>query len=383
MDSDRPQMKAIGMMSGTSMDGIDIALLETDGDRIDSFGAVGGRLYTAAERDVLRRAVDEAAQLDDRDDRTALLAKAEDLITESHAKAVKVFLRENRLGADDIDVIGFHGQTVIHRPEDKLTVQLGDGQRLANMTGIRVVYDFRAADVAEGGQGAPFVPAYHRALVMGSDLALPAVVINIGGVANVTWIGPNGDLLAFDTGPGNALIDDWVRKTTGVSFDANGELAAQGNADAELLETLLRHPYFLKKPPKSLDRNAFSLTLLAGKEPADGAATLTAFTAAALVCAIAHFPMPPRTYIVAGGGVHNRTMMEALARLLPAKVMRANELGWISDSIEAQAFAFLAVRSIFDMPLSFPSTTGVAEPARGGILAEPARAPDFTFNGMA
>ena len=376
-------MKAIGMMSGTSMDGIDIALVETDGERIDAFGAVGGRPYTKTERELLHRAVADAAGLRKRDDRPPLLMEAEDLITESHAQVVKTFLRENRLGAGDIDVIGFHGQTVIHRPEDRLTVQIGDGQRLADMTGIRVVYDFRAEDVAEGGQGAPFVPAYHRALAIGSDLALPVVVINIGGVANVTWIGPNHDLLAFDTGPGNALLDDWVRRTTGAPFDVNGELAARGKADSKLLETLLRHPYFLQKPPKSLDRNAFSLDVLAGKDPADGAATLTAFTAAALVCALAHFPMPPRAYVVAGGGAHNRALMAALEKLMPAKLVRADELGWVSDSIEAQAFAFLAVRSLFDMPLSFPATTGVTQPTKGGVLAEPARAPDFTFNGRA
>jgi anhydro-N-acetylmuramic acid kinase len=376
-------MKAIGMMSGTSMDGIDIALLETDGERIDAFGAVGGRPYTKAERELLRSAVAEARFVHKRDDRPSILIEAEDLVTESHAKVVKTFLRENRLGAEDIDVIGFHGQTVIHRPEDRLTVQLGDGQRLADLTGIRVVYDFRANDVADGGQGAPMVPAYHRALAMGSELALPAAVINIGGVANVTWVGADGDLLAFDTGPGNALIDDWVRQTTGVSYDVDGELAARGKADSKKLETMLRHSYFLQKPPKSLDRNAFSLDALAGMSAADGAATLTAFTAGAIVLALAHFPLPPRAVVVVGGGAHNGTLMAALDKLLPDKLVQADSLGWLSDNLEAQAFAFLAVRSLFDMPLSFPSTTGVAHPMPGGILAEPARAPDFTFNGRA
>jgi anhydro-N-acetylmuramic acid kinase len=376
-------MKAIGMMSGTSMDGIDIALLETDGERIDAFGAVGGRPYTRAERDLLRSAVSEAAFLRRRDDRSAVLTEAEDLITESHARVVKTFLRENRLGAEDIDVIGFHGQTVLHRPEDRLTVQLGDGQRLADTTGIRVVYDFRANDVAEGGQGAPLVPAYHRALAMGSELDLPAAIINIGGVANVTWVGPDGELLAFDTGPGNALIDDWVRQTAGLAYDVNGDLAARGKADGVRLEKLLRHSYFLQKPPKSLDRNAFSLAPLAGLSPENGAATLTAFTAGALVLGLAHFPMPPRACVVVGGGAHNAALMSALGRLLPGRLVRADDLGWLSDNLEAQAFAFLAVRSIFDMPLSFPDTTGVAYPTTGGVLAEPARAPDFTFGGGA
>jgi anhydro-N-acetylmuramic acid kinase len=366
-------MKAIGMMSGTSMDGIDIALLETDGERIDAFGAVGGRPYNRAERELLRNAVAAAVNLRHRDDRPPVLAEAETLVTESHAKVVKTFLRENRLSAANIDVIGFHGQTLLHRPEDGLTVQLGNGQRLADLTGIRVVYDFRANDVAGGGQGAPFVPVYHRALAMGSQLDLPAVVINIGGVANVTWIGPDGDLLAFDTGPGNALIDDWVRQTRGISYDVGGEIAARGRADGKVLEAMLRHAYFLQKPPKSLDRNAFSLDALAGMTPADGAATLTAFTAGAIVMALAHFPMPPRACVVVGGGAHNGTLMTALKRLMPGKLVEADSLGWLSDNLEAQAFAFLAVRSLLEMPLSFPSTTGVANPTTGGILARPSK----------
>jgi anhydro-N-acetylmuramic acid kinase len=374
-------MKAIGLMSGTSMDGIDIALLETDGERIDAFGATSVRPYARAERELLRNAVAEARQLRSRDERPAILAEAENLITESHAALVKTFLRENRLGADNIGVIGFHGQTVLHRPEDKLTVQIGSGQRLADLTGIRVVYDFRANDVAAGGQGAPFVPVYHRALALGSELDLPAAVINIGGVANVTWIGPDGDLLAFDTGPGNALLDDWVRQTAGLSHDVNGELAARGTADSKKLEAMLRHAYFLQRPPKSLDRDAFSLEAIAGMSLEDGAATLTAFTAGAIVLGLAHVPMPTRAYVVVGGGAHNGALMAALRKLFHGKLVEAESLGWLPDNLEAQAFAFLAVRSLFDMPLSFPTTTGVGQPMPGGILAAPAKAPSFTIDG--
>jgi anhydro-N-acetylmuramic acid kinase len=376
-------MIAIGMMSGTSMDGIDLALLDTDGERVVELGPVGGRSYTKAERDLLREAVAEAAFLMERDARPNVLTEAEDLITETHAEAVNDFLRENGLTPDQIDVVGFHGQTVLHRPEDRLTVQLGDGQRLADLTGIKVVYDFRANDVAQGGQGAPFVPAYHRALARASELALPAAIVNIGGVANVTWIGPDGELIAFDTGPGNALIDDWMRQKTGDSRDENGALAAQGQADSKRLEAMLRHPYFLRKPPKSLDRNAFPLSAMEGLSPADGAATLTGFTAASLVMAIAHFPMPPEVYVVVGGGAHNQTLMSALGKLLPGRLLHAQELGWSADSIEAEAFAFLAVRSLLDLPLSFPGTTGVPEPAMGGLLAYPASPPDFRYDDIA
>lgn len=366
-------MKAIGLMSGTSMDGIDVAMLDTDGETIGKFGATGGRNYTPAEREVLREAIAEAVPLTAREARTAPLIAAEDLITRTHAQAVADFLRDNGLRASDIDVIGFHGQTVLHRPEDGLTVQLGDGGRLADLTGIPVVYDFRAADMERGGQGAPLVPVYHRALAHRAGLTLPAAIVNIGGVANVTWIGEDGALVAFDTGPGNALIDDWMRAKVGASHDEGGALAAEGQPDSKRLEALLRDPYFLRKPPKSLDRDAFSLRAVEGLSPADGAATLVAFTAAALLCAVAHVPAPPKVYVVAGGGAHNRTLMAALNKLLPGKVMRAADLGWASDSVEAQAFAYLAARTLKGLPLSFPGTTGVPEPTGGGIVAEPSR----------
>lgn len=375
-------MKAIGMMSGTSMDGIDVALLETDGERVDAFGPTSERPYSAAERELLREAVAEAAFLTDREDRPALLTEAEDFITESHAEAVDAFLALNGLRRDEIDVIGFPGQTVLHRPQERLTVQLGDGQRLADLTGIKVVYDFRARDVALGGQGAPFVPAYHRALMLAANVELPAAVVNIGGVANVTWIGADGELLAFDTGPGNAMLDDWVRSKTGAPRDENGMLAAQGQPDNSRLVALLRNSYFLRKPPKSLDRNAFPLAVVEGLSVEDGAATLTAFTAAALVCAVAHFPAPPNAYVVVGGGARNLSLMAALEKLLPGELLRAEDLGWSVEAMEAQAFAFLAVRSLGGLPLSFPATTGVPEPTTGGAVALPAALP-FAFDAPA
>jgi anhydro-N-acetylmuramic acid kinase len=374
-------MKALGMMSGTSMDGIDLALLETDGERVEALGPEGGRSYTRVERELLRRAVAEAALLKYRDQRPGVLAEAEDMVTQTHAIAAKDFLDEHGLVPGDIDVIGFHGQTVLHRPELKLTVQLGHGQQLADLMGIPVVYDFRAQDVAEGGQGAPLVPVYHQALALSSELTLPTAVINIGGVANVTWIGPDGELLAFDTGPGNALIDDWLRQETGQPHDENGALAASGRADTKRLETMLRHPYFLRKPPKSLDRNAFSLSAVDGLSAADGAATLTAFTAAALVFSLAHFPAPPLSYVVVGGGGRNATLMAALVKLLPGQFVNPEELGWSADNIEAQAFGFLAVRSLLGLPLSFPATTGVLRATTGGVVAQPAEAPAFDADG--
>jgi anhydro-N-acetylmuramic acid kinase len=372
-------MKAIGLMSGTSMDGVDIALLETDGERIVALGPSGGRDYTGEERAFLREAVEAAAQISDRTDRTGILAKAEQLITEIHADAVNDFLIQHRLPSEEVHVIGFHGQTVLHRPETGLTVQLGDGQLLADLTGMDVVYDFRADDMAEGGEGAPLVPVYHGALAEFSALPRPAVVVNIGGVANVTFIGEDGALLAFDTGPGNALLDDWMMLRLGELRDENGQLAASGQTDGQKLEALLAHPFFLRQPPKSLDRNAFSLSVIEELSPEDGAATLTAFTAASLICGAVHFPAAPKIFVLSGGGTRNASLVAALRKLLPGRIELADDLGWDAGAVEAQAFAFMAVRSLRGLPISFPGTTGVSWPMTGGILAQPSDSNSMEF----
>jgi len=372
-------MKAIGLMSGTSMDGVDIALLETDGERITAFGPSGGRDYSGEERAFLREAVEAAAHLTDRADRSGILARAEQLITEIHADAIEDFLIEQKLPRDEVRVVGFHGQTVLHRPEDGLTVQLGDGQLLADLTGMDVVYDFRADDMAEGGEGAPLAPVYHRALAEIAELPRPAVIMNIGGVANVTFIGEDGALLAFDTGPGNALLDDWMMLRTGQARDENGQLAAQGQTDGRRLEAMLGHPYFMRKPPKSLDRNAFALSVMDGLSPEDVAATLTAFTAASIICGAAHFPATPKIFVLSGGGTRNASLVGTLRKLLPGRIELADDLGWDAGAMEAQAFAFMAVRALRGLPNSFPGTTGVAQPMTGGILAQPSESNSMEF----
>lgn len=350
------------------MDGVDAALIETDGKQIEAFGPFSMRPYSDAERELLHGALDDARDLISRDARPGILGEAERLITRAHIQAVETLMHDHGLTASNIGVIGFHGQTVLHRPEVGLTVQLGDGPELAKATGIDVVHDFRAADMQAGGQGAPFVPVYHLALAEHSNLPLPAVIINLGGVANATYLGENGELIAFDTGPGNALIDDWVMETKGQPHDENGALAAKGQTDQLRLEKMLSDPYFLSKPPKSLDRRDFSLDMVRGLSPEDGAATLTAFTAGALVCSLAHFPQTPEIFVLCGGGTHNGALVRALGALLNGRVELADALGWNADVIEAQAFAYLAVRSLKGLPLSFPGTTGVAEPQHGGVL---------------
>ena len=369
-------LSAIGLMSGTSYDGVDVALINTDGENIGRLGPTGYRAYSDAERAVLRRAIAAAGNLSDCHQRPEPLAEAEALLTVVHAEAVESYLAANGLSARDVAVVGFHGQTVLHQPDRHLTVQLGDGVALANRLGIPVVYDFRAADVAAGGEGAPMVPVYHRAMVRMLDRPQPMGVLNLGGVANVTFI-DGEDLVAFDVGPGNALIDDFIRLRTGEPHDADGRKAAAGTADEEAVMRVLAHPYFARRPPKSLDRNEFRHWVaeeghLAKKSVEDGAATLTAITAAAIAAARSLLPRPPASWIAAGGGTRNPTLMRMLAeRLAPAGLSTASDVGWSADALEAQAFAYLAVRSLRELPLTFPGTTGVATPLTGGVLARP------------
>ncbi len=370
-------LSAIGLMSGTSYDGVDVALINTDGEDIGRIGPTCYWPYGDEERALLRAAMASAANLTDRAERPGPLAEAEALVTRSHGEAVEVFLAANGMAASDVAVVGFHGQTVLHDPGRRLTVQLGRGDALASRLGIPVVYDFRAADVAAGGQGAPFVPVFHRAMVRLLDEPGPIAVLNIGGVANLTYIDGGAELIACDVGPGNALIDDFVRLRSGSPFDGDGRAAAAGRVDEDAVARILAHPFFARRPPKSLDRNAFHHWIaadahMAGKSLEDGAATLSALTAAAIARSIAVLPRPPRGFIAAGGGIHNPVLMRMLAeRVAPASLKTADAVGWSADALEAQGFAYLAVRSLMGLPLSFPTTTGVPRPMTGGVLVRP------------
>jgi anhydro-N-acetylmuramic acid kinase len=365
-------LTAIGLMSGTSLDGVDVAMIETDGKRVKAFGPSGYRPYTDHERGLLRQALTEAVHLPQRDARPGILREAERAVTVAHAEAVAAFTAQHRITREEIDIVGFHGQTVLHRPERKLTVQIGDGPALAKAIHIPVMHDFRAADVEAGGQGAPFVPVYHRALAQSLEREGPIAVVNIGGVSNITYIDGRDTLIACDTGPGNALLDDFMFRVMSQQFDCEGRMAAQGVADEAWIARALELPFFRKPPPKSLDRNDFAALKLGELKPADGAATLTAFTAAAIAKIVPLLPRPPKSWIVAGGGARNRTMLRMLRdRLAPATVEAAEVLGWASDAIEAQAFGFLAARGMKGLPLSYPATTGVPMPMTGGVIARP------------
>ena len=365
-------VRAIGLMSGTSLDGVDAALVETDGERVEALGATAYRPYSAADRQILKQALADARELADRNARPGVLAQAEAVVTAAHADAVETLLRDAGISRRTVAVVGFHGQTVLHRPAQRLTIQLGDGEALASALDIPVVYDFRAADIAAGGQGAPLVPIFHHALAQGLGRRLPLGVLNIGGVANVTLI-DRGEPAACDTGPGNALLDDFMQARTGTACDTDGAAAGRGRVDEGVIAGALADPFFSRPCPKSLDRNHFvvdvsHLTL------EDGAATLTALTTAAIAAVVPRLREPPESWIVAGGGARNPTMMRMLAaRLAPARVETAATVGWSVDCLEAQAFAFLAVRSLRNLPISFPATTGAPGPTCGGVLASPRR----------
>lgn len=367
-----PLFRAIGLMSGTSLDGVDVALIETDGEAVVDCRETGYRPYAEAERSLLREALAMAAALTERNARPPILAEAEAMVTRAHAEAVEAFLAAHRIERDKIAVVGFHGQTVLHRPSARLTIQIGNGRALAQRLGLPVVHDFRAADVAAGGEGAPLVPIFHAALVRALAAPHPVAVLNIGGVANVTYVDGDNAPIACDVGPGNALLDDFMRQRTGIPRDHDGETAAKGRADEAFIARILAHPFFARPAPKSLDRNDFGWADLEQASLYDGAATLTALTAAACARIVPLLPVPPRTWIMAGGGTRNPTLMRMLEeRLKPAAVITADAVGWSADHLEAQAFAFLAVRTLKGLPITFPTTTGVPRPLTGGVVAQP------------
>lgn len=365
-------MRAIGLMSGTSMDGIDVAMIETDGLNIVRRGPSLELPYDGAFRRKLAQALEDAKSIVKREERPGNLAAVEAELTERHANAVRQFLAGNEIDAASITAIGFHGQTVLHRPERSLTVQIGDGQKLADLTGIPVVYDLRANDMAHGGQGAPLVPVYHQALAEGVEGEV--AFVNIGGISNVTFVGAGHNPVAFDCGPGNALIDQWVQQNAGIPFDDGGRIASEGAVNEEMAARCLAMPFFAKRPPKSLDRNDFSPNLVSGLELSDGARTLAAITARSIFASADHAPEKPNTWIICGGGRKNRIIVNHLAFIAEKKnqrVILAEEAGFDGGSMEAEAWAYLAVRSLKGLPITFPQTTGVKVPVTGGVLVKP------------
>lgn len=369
---------AIGLMSGTSMDGIDAALIRTDGENAVERGSSHFTAYDEAFRRRIEAALAAAKAITRRDERPGDLAALEREITLRHAQVLRALLAKAGGGWGEPEVIGFHGQTVLHRPEAALTVQLGDGALLARETGIPVVYDMRANDMAHGGQGAPLVPAYHaalaRALSAAGSLEMPAVFVNIGGISNITYVPASGDPIAFDTGPGNGLLDQWVMQEAGVPFDENGAIAARGQVLEPVLASYLQKPFFARPGPKSLDRADFTLSGLERVPLTDGARSLAAVSARAILRAVDHLPAIPRVWVLCGGGRKNPHIVADLrhgASELGSAVLLSEEIGLNGDATEAEAWAYLAVRSLKGLPLTWPTTTGCREAVSGGVVAWP------------
>ncbi len=357
---------AVGLMSGTSLDGVDAALVETDGERVARLGPARTLPYAPGLRRDLRRLLDLAPAIEADD---PFLLACERRLTEAHAEAVRLVLAPGRPAPA---LVGFHGQTILHRPRERRTWQIGDAAWLARELRVPVAHDFRSADVARGGQGAPLMPVAHRAFAAG--LPKPLAVLNLGGLGNVTFLGSDGGMLAFDTGPANGPLDDWARRW-GMECDRDGRLALAGRADGAVLGRLMAHPYLDQSPPKSLDRLDFDRALReagAGElSAADGAATLAAFCAACVAAAARLLPEEPRQWLVAGGGRRNPALMRALAAVLVAPVRPCEAVGWNGDALEAQGFAVLAARAERGLAITFPGTTGVAAPLPGGRVAAP------------
>jgi anhydro-N-acetylmuramic acid kinase len=358
---------ALGAMSGTSLDGVDAAMVLTDGERIVEFGATSYRPYSDTERAILRAALGCWPG----DPQVMAAAK---VVETAHADLLAQF--------SGAAVVGFHGQTLAHDPRGRGTHQAGSGATLARALGLPVVWDFRSTDVRLGGQGAPLAPFYHFACARWMGAEMPLAFLNMGGVGNVTWVDPRhpapdhpGACLAFDTGPANAPVDDLVQQRLGLARDEAGRLAAQGRPDLAVLSRFLEHAFFARMPPKSLDRNQFHdlLGAVAHLSDADAAATLTAAAALSVARGTEHFPTPVRRLLVTGGGRHNAHLMDLLARHMTAEVQPVEAAGLNGDMLEAQAFAFLAVRVLRGLPTSCPSTTGVGALVAGGQISRPGR----------
>lgn len=368
-------MRVLGFMTGTSLDAIDMAIVETDGTTLVSFGAAGEAAYPEALRALALDAIEAGRGWKRGEPEPNLFHHLSEEIAKAHAEAASGFLAAHGLNWSDIDLIGFHGQTVLHEaPKDGSpgrTRQLGDGQLLARLTGRPVAFDFRTADVSAGGQGAPLAPIYHVARAEASGLKPPLAVLNIGGVANVTVIDAASAVTAFDTGPGNGLIDQWVERCGLGRFDQGGALAARGRIDPHVLKTLMSHPFFALEGPKSLDRYDFSIEPVARLSPEDGAATLTAFTAETVALGLKAIGVATQAVIVCGGGRKNARLLGEIGLRSRRPMLTAEAAGWRGDAIEAEAFAYLAARTLKGLPISFPGTTGVGTPMKGGMVVRP------------
>lgn len=375
MESQKKQeFTAIGLMTGTALDGnVDAALLKSDGERIFELGRFVFSPYCDEDRAILADTVKAALKWNFNGKMPDIFDQAQEIITRIYADAVEKLLKESGLKSEEVDLIGAHGLSVIHRPpsngQNGNTLQLLDGQSLANLCGIETVYDFRKNDMENGGQGAPLAPIYHSALMAFSGLKPPVAILNLGGVGNITYWGESGEIIAFDTGPANGPLNELVEKHNRGTYDKDGKIALSGTTDEKFLETILQNSYFNEKYPKSLDRYDFPSGIVDGLSLEDGAATLAALVGESVNCALGLLPKLPKFIVLAGGGRKNPAFIKEIEGRCKIVTIDADEIAMRGDAIEAECFAFLAIRSKLGLPISFPTTTGVKTPLSGGKIA--------------
>lgn len=368
-------LRVLGFMTGTSLDAVDMAMIETDGHDILSFGPAGEMKLDGETRAVIEDAIEDAFDWERDEEEPDSFEDARMAVADAHLAAALGFMAVNGVKSTALDLVGVHGQTVLHEaptPEQPgRTIQLIDAASVAEGLGVMTAFDFRSADVAAGGQGAPLAPVYHAALVRKAGMEGPVAVLNLGGVGNITLIRADGELEAFDTGPANGMVDLLVQSRMKKRMDEGGRLAAAGAVDQAVLDAYLAHAYFAASGPKSLDRFDFSLDPVTDLSLEDAAATLTAFAAQAVALGVARCSEQPKEIVVCGGGRHNPVLLAAIRERVGVPVSTAENKGWRGDSIEAEAFAFLAARCRLGLPISFPGTTGVSAPMTGGRIVEP------------
>ena len=362
----KKKLLTIGLMSGTSLDGVDAALILTDGINDIKIIDFTTKEYTSNQRSAIKTGI--RFYLKNKIIKSDEVSKAESIVTGAHIKIVQFLLKKHNLRSDQVDLIGFHGQTIYHSPKNKMTVQIGDAQELATKTKINVIASFRTKDVASGGEGAPLAPLYHLALVNKFRIKKPTCVLNIGGIANITWVGSNNKLIAFDTGPGNFLIDQWAQKKLGKPYDKDGAHSKKGKVHNVIIKKFLKHKFYEGAPPKSLETSNFNLNIVRKLSTKDGLATLTALTALSILKGFSFLPSEPKNLILSGGGRKNKTLVNYLKSLTKTTIFPIDDLGVDGDAVEAQAFAYLAVRSFKGKYLTLPTTTGVNQKATGGVI---------------
>ena len=362
---------ALGLMSGTSADGIDVAILTTDGKAKIKLGPSGYYPFSKSFITKIKSIFKKKLNID-KSKKQKRIIKIENEFTQLNFIAINKFLKKNKINKKKIDVVGFHGQTISHNPASGYSWQIGNSQKLANLLNIKVVSNFRENDIKNGGQGAPLTPIFHYYLT--KKMKKKICFINLGGISNITYFNHRSktslnNMLAFDAGPCCSLIDDWISKNSNNKFDNFGLLARKGNVKKEIIHNFLKKPYFSKLPPKSLDRSFFSLSLLKKLNIEDGAATLNYLVANSVLKAFDYFPNNPNLCILSGGGRLNKFLVELISnKLKKSKILLAENYNWNGDSIEAHAFAYLSVRKLLNLPITFPKTTGIKKPLTAGQI---------------